>query len=84
MIYKETKNLGAHHYAVIITDQCLQNISERSVSLNKTKYGGQCLQGLHATAILFSYYPEWKLKKQQPLLFSRCCVAQSTTELKQR
>lgn len=41
MLRKETKNLGAHQDAAIITDECLQNVSEQSVSLNQMKYGGQ-------------------------------------------
>lgn len=41
MLHKETKNLGAHQDAAIITDECLQNVSEQSVSLNQMKYGGQ-------------------------------------------
>lgn len=45
MLCQETKNRGAHQDAAIITDECLQNISEQSVSLNKINYGGQYFQG---------------------------------------
>lgn len=42
---RKPKTQGTHQDAAISSDECLQNICEQSVSLNKTKYGGKCLQG---------------------------------------
>lgn len=57
---QRSRGWGAYQDATFFTDTCLQNISEWSVSLNKTKYGGQCFQGYVLTSYS-SYYPEWEL-----------------------
>lgn len=74
---------GAHQHAAIITDKCLQSVSEPSVGRNTTNYGGQCLRGYTLEPCCLVTTQSASKKEQVSSLFSRLCVAQSTTHLKQ-